>query len=106
MPHPRVHDFHTINWYRSKVNPKTIEKSVNTILPNNGVAFEVKIKDLKVIKHKKVQKFLENYCKPEDKFEKINIKPKYFFSNETFDKVMKLINIFLEFDEDCSSIIE
>jgi len=103
-PHPKVHDFHTIKWLRKKVDDKTIQKSVNRILPNNGLPIEDKPKDPKEIQKVKLKDFLNNHCRPKDKFENININSKYLYSNETYDKVLKLINIFLEFDEDGSSI--
>ena len=51
----------------------------------------------------KMKKFLKEYYKKEDKFDKIDITPKYFFSELIMNKIKKLRDIFLEFDEDGSS---
>ena len=77
---------------------------MNRILPNNGLPLEEKPTEPREIQKKKLKDFLNIHCKPKDKFVNININSKYLFSNDTFDKVLKLINIFLEFDEDGSSI--
>ena len=39
-------------------------------------------------------------------FKNVNINPKYFFNDKTFEKVLKLKEIFLEFDEDGSRKME
>ncbi len=40
-----------------------------------------------------------------DKFNNHKINPKYLFLNDYFDKIKKLRDIFIEFDEDNSSIL-
>ena len=46
----------------------------------------------------------DSYCIPEDKFKKVLIGPKYLYSTDVLNKINKLRDIFLEFDEDGSSI--
>jgi len=59
------------------------------------------------INKKRLQKdWREKYMKKEDKFSKLRLKPKYFFSNLNYDKVIKLRRIFLEFDGDGSRKLE
>ncbi len=50
-----------------------------------------------------LKKFLKEFYKKEDKFKNIQITPKYFFSELIMNKIKKLRDIFLEFDEDGSS---
>jgi len=45
----------------------------------------------------------DQYCIPEDKFKRVLNHPKYLYSTDVLDKILKLRNIFLEFDEDGSS---
>jgi len=51
----------------------------------------------------KLKQFLKDYYKKADKFKNIEITPKYFFSELIMNKIKKLRDIFLEFDEDGSS---
>jgi len=51
----------------------------------------------------KLKAFLKENNKKPDKFANIKITPKYFFSNFVMNKIKKLRDIFLEFDEDGSS---
>jgi hypothetical protein len=83
---------------RKKVNAKAIEKSVLSLLPNNGQCLNEDINSKKY----KLKKFLNGNLL-QDKFSNIKITPKYFFSNFLISKIKKLRDIFLEFDEDGSS---
>jgi len=47
--------------------------------------------------------FLKEHLQPDDKFKNYHINPKYLYSNQFFDKIKKLRDIFMEFDEDGSS---
>jgi Ca2+-binding EF-hand superfamily protein len=50
--------------------------------------------------------WLETYLKPEDKCKNIKLNPKYLFSDHIMNKIIKLRDIFLEFDEDGSRKLE
>ena len=50
--------------------------------------------------------WLHNYCQPPDPFKNVELNPKYFFNDKMFEKVLKLKEIFLEFDEDGSRAME
>lgn len=51
----------------------------------------------------KIKAFLAGFCQPVDKFRHNEINSKYLFSKDLYDKIMKLKDIFIEFDEDYSS---
>ena len=106
-PSLKFHDFHTIQWLRHKYNDNIIEQSINTLLPDNGkpVIDENECEEEK--KRRILMEWLEEYNKPiNDKSKYININPKYFFNRRTFEKILKLKEIFLEFDEDGSRKME
>ena len=57
-------------------------------------------------KQRILREFLSHYLKPEDKYKDIWINPKYFFSKEVYESILKLKEIFLQFDEDGSRKME
>lgn len=106
-PNKKFHDFHTIQWLRRKYNERVIKKSIYSLLPDNGnpvIDYEAEsVED----KRKRVRMdWLSNYCQPKDNFDNVCINPKYFFNQKTFEKILKLKEIFLEFDEDGSRKME
>lgn len=76
-----------------------IEKSVKTLLPNNGDCDEEEDTSQRF----KLKKFLKENNEKKEKFKNIKITPKYFFSQLIMNKITKLRDIFLEFDDDGSS---
>jgi hypothetical protein len=106
-PHHNLTNFHTIQWLRKRINNPTIQKSIQTLFIEDDKDLppdtDEGLSQLE-IKNKKLRKFLDTYCKGIDKFEKVNIKPQYLYSELIMNKIMKLKKIFLEFDEDLSSI--
>jgi hypothetical protein len=102
-PHENLHNFHTIRWLRSRFNHKVFNRSINTLLPNNGAP---KLVAEPQTKNEKAKEFLTTYCKPADKFHNIDISPKYLYSTQTMEKIEKLKQIFIEFDEDGSRKLE
>ena len=70
-----------------------------SLLSNNGECVNEEVNTRKY----KIKKFLKENNKKTDKFSNIKITPKYFFSNSMINKIKKLRDIFLEFDEDGSS---
>ena len=97
-PSRLYHDFHTIKWLRKKYSDSVIEKSVYSILPGNGnpniPMFETEAKKRK----RKIIKYLQSFKDPLGKEKHTKINPKYFYNQTTYDRIMKLKEIFLEFD--------
>lgn len=105
-PNPKFHDFNTIKWLRHKYSDSLLEKSINTLLPDNGKPVIPDDESEEEKKHRELMEFLES-IKPIIAREKnVNINPKYFFNTNTFEKILKLKEIFLEFDEDGSRKME
>ena len=105
-PNPKFHDFNTIKWLRHKYSDSLLEKSINTLLPDNGKPVIPDDESEEDKKHRELMEFLDS-IKPIIAREKnVNINPKYFFNTKTFEKILKLKEIFLEFDEDGSRKME
>ena len=101
------HDFYTIQWLRKKYGNSNIEKSIYTLLPNNGKPVIPDDENEKERRHRLTMEFLQNSNKKEENIQKFaNINPKYLFDQTTFEKILKLKEIFLEFDEDDSRKME
>ncbi len=96
--HQSLHNFHTIKWLRRRLGKDIIIKSINTLLPNNGLPRETE--------ENKMQKFLENYLKLRPDEWNFTLNPNYMFSSNIMNKIFKLRDIFLEFDEDESRKLE
>jgi hypothetical protein len=56
--------------------------------------------------HRLLMEFLDSLKPVNEKEKNVNINPKYFFEKETFEKILKLRELFLEFDEDGSRKME
>ena len=104
-PSRKYHDFHTIQWLRKKYSESVIEKSVFSILPENG---KVKV-PLNESENKKRQRkmleYLESFKGPIGKEKYVKINPKYlitpaanvFISNDNYNytgNVIENINDF------------
>ena len=94
----------TIKWFKKKYNEILIKKSIYSLFPNN--CEPVMSKEEKEKPERKKQEFLAHYMKPDDKYKHIWINPKYFFSKEIYESILKLKEIFLQFDEDGSRKME
>ena len=101
-PHQKVLNSVTINWLRSKLNKKVVEKSVLSILPkqktiinnDNSISKEI-VKERKKIE---LRNWINDYLSHPVKVYK-SINPKYLYHIETQHKINKIKDIFLEFDE-------
>ena len=93
----------TINWFKKKYNEDLIKKSIYSLFPNNCQPI---MTDEEWTKQRILREFLSHYLKPEDKYKDIWINPKYFFSKEVYESILKLKEIFLQFDEDGSRKME
>ena len=105
-PSTKFHDVHTIKWLRQKYSNSVLEKSINTLLPDNGKPVIPDDESEKEKNHRKLMEFLESTKPVIDREKNVNINPKYFFDKKTFEKILKLKEIFLEFDEDGSRKME
>ena len=99
-PSKIFHNFETIQWLRKKFSENILNKSIYTLLPNNGKPVIPENETEEDKRHRKMMEYLENLKEPigREKFMRIN--PKYFFNRTTFETVLKLKQIFLEFDAD------
>lgn len=93
----------TIKWFKKKYNEDLIKKSIYSLFPNNCQPI---MKEEEWTKQRILREFLSHYLKPEDKYKDIWINPKYFFSKEVYESILKLKEIFLQFDEDGSRKME
>ena len=93
----------TINWFKKKYSEDLIKKSIYSLFPNNC---QPVMTDEEWTKQRVLREFLSHYLKPEDKYKDIWINPKYFFSKEVYESILKLKEIFLQFDEDGSRKME
>lgn len=105
-PNKKFHDFFTIQWLRHRFSEDLIKKSVFSLLPDNGKPVVDPEETEEQRKHRILMEWLEGFCKPVDKYKNVNINPKYFFNDKTYEKVIKLKEIFLQFDEDGSRKME
>ena len=105
-PNPKYCDFNTIKWLRSKYSDSLIEKSINTLLPDNGKPVIPDDESEEERKHRILMEFLDSLKPVIEREKNVNINPKYFFNIKTFEKILKLKEIFLEFDEDGSRKME
>ena len=99
-PSQILHGYDTIKWLRQKYSDSVIEKSLRTLLPEkNSSLFMKKEKENENEKrHRKMLEYLNSFKGPIGKEKFININPKYFYTESTFQKILKLREIFLEFD--------
>ena len=93
----------TIKWFRKHYSDDLIKKSIYSLFPNNC---EPMLNEDEVTPMSILMEWLSHYCKPEDKHKNLWINPKYFFTKEIYEKILKLKDIFLEFDEDGSRKME
>ena len=106
-PNRKYHDFNMIKWLRNRYSDSLIEKSVFSMLPDNGKPVVPDDESEEDKKHRLLKEFLDSLYKRVPEREKnVNINPKYFFDQKTFQKILKFKEIFLEFDEDQSRKME
>ena len=99
-PSTIFHNFNTIQWLRKKYSENVINKSIYTLLPNNGKPVIPEDENEEDKRHRKMIEYLESLKGPIGREKYVNINPKYFFNRTTFETVLKLKKIFLEFDAD------
>ena len=102
-PSQIFYNTNTIKWFKKKYNEDLIKKSIYSLFPNNCQPI---MKEEEWTAQRILREFLTHYLKPEDKYKDIWINPKYFFSKEVYESILKLKEIFLQFDEDGSRKME
>ena len=91
-------DFHTIEWLRKKYSDSVIEQSVFSVLPKQDKPKISKNESERKKRKRKMIEYLESFKGPIGREKYVKINPKYFYNHKTYDKIMKLKEIFLEFD--------
>ena len=97
-PSQILHGYDTIKWLRQKYSDSVIEKSIRTLLPKKNNSLFLKKEKENEKRHRKMLEYLESFKGPTGKEKFININPKYLYTESTFQKILKLREIFLEFD--------
>ena len=106
-PNRIYHNYYMIKWLRNKYSDSLIEKSVFSMLPDNGKPVVPDDESEEEKRHRLLMEYVDSLYKRVPEREKnVNINPKYFFDQKTFEKILKFKEIFLEFDEDQSRKME
>ena len=93
-PSTIFHNFNTIQWLRKKYSENVINKSIYSLLPNNGKPVIPEDENEEDKRHRKMIEYLESLKGPIGREKYVNINPKYFFNRTTFETVLKLKKIF------------
>ena len=99
-PSKLFHTFLNIQWLRKKFPESVINKSIYTLLPNNGKPVIPDDESEEDKRHRLLIEFLEEQKQPVGREKYIDINPKYFFNKETWGTVQKLKKIFCYYDAD------
>ena len=97
-PSKTFHEFNTIKWLRNKYSDSVVEKSIQSILPKKDNSFKYKNEKEHQKRFRKMIEYLENLQGPIGREKFIEINPKYLFDETTFKSILKLKEVFLEFD--------
>ena len=98
-PSNKYHNFNTIKWLGQKYSDSVKEKSIYSLLPNNGKPIIPEDESEFDKRHRQMIEYLESFKGPGGREKYVNINPKYFYDNTTFKKILKLKEMFLEFDK-------
>ena len=98
-PSSLYHNNHVINWIRNKYSSSVIEKSLYTILPEKNKSKEPEQETEVKKRQRKMMEYLESLKEPSGREKFVKINPKYFYDEATFEKIKKLKDIFVEFDQ-------
>jgi hypothetical protein len=96
-PSKSLHEFNTIKWLRQKYSDSVIEKSIQSILPKKNKSHQ-KRENEHDKRYKGMLEYLDSFKGPVGREKLIDINPKYLFNESTFQKILKLKEIFLDFD--------
>ena len=100
-PSKTLHDFYTVKWLRHKYSDSVVEKSVLSLLPEKSNEIQMVYKDdrEKSKRYQKMMDYLKSLKRPFGREKFVEINPKYLYNESTFEKILKLREIFLEFDQ-------
>ena len=105
-PSKKFHTYHTVQWLRKRYGEQLLQKSIFSLLPDNGKPIVPPNESSETKRRRLLMEWLSTYAKAQDKFQHVYINPKYLFNSTTYEKVLKLKEIFLSFDEDGSRKME
>ena len=98
-PSQKYHNFNTIKWLTQKYSDSVKEKSIYSLLPNNGKPIVPEYENEFNKRHREMMEYLESFKGPGGREKFVNINPKYFYNNSTFKKILRLREMFLEIDK-------
>jgi hypothetical protein len=98
-PSDKYHNFYTIRWLGQKYTESVKEKSIYSLLPNKGRPLIPESETEYNKRHRHIKEYLESFKRPGGREKFVNINPKYFYDSNTFKKILKLKEMFLEFDK-------
>ena len=100
-PSKTIHNFYTVKWLRNKYSDSVVEKSVLSLLPekSNEIQMIYKNDREKSKRYQKMMEYLKSLKGPFGREKFVEINPKYLYNESTFEKILKLREIFLEFDQ-------
>ena len=98
-PSQKYHNFNTIKWLTQKYSDSVKEKSIYSLLPNNGKPMVPEYENEFNKRHREMMEYLESFKGPGGREKFVNINPKYFYNNSTFKKILRLREMFLEIDK-------
>ena len=98
-PSHKYHNFNTIKWLGQKYSDSIKEKSIYSLLPNKGKPLIPESESEFDKRHRQMIEYLESLKSPIEREKYVNINPKYFYDHTTFKKILKLKEMFLEFDK-------
>ena len=99
-PSGKYHTFSTIRWLNQKYTDSVKQKSILSLLPNKGKVIIPQDENEKNKRHRKIVEYLETFRAPKEREKNVEINPKYFYNNRTFEKINKMKEIFLMFDKE------
>ena len=98
-PSQKYHNFNTIKWLTQKYSDSVKEKSIYSLLSNNGKPIVPEYENEFNKRHREMMEYLESFKGPGGREKFVNINPKYFYNNSTFKKILRLREMFLEIDK-------
>ena len=99
-PSEKYHNFNTIRWLNQKYSDSVKQKSIYSLLPNNGKRRIPENETEKNKRHRKIIEYLESFRQPKEREKNVDINPKYFYNKQTFEKIKVMKEMFIMFDKE------
>ena len=99
-PSRLIHNFINIQWLKKKFPETVINKSIYSLLPGHGKPVVPEDESEEDKRHRLIMEFLDEEKNRNNKFQYYDINPKYLYNKQTWETVLKLRRIFLDFDAD------